>query len=197
MKNKKVLLLCFCLFFILGSVFIVLLKDKYLAALDTKSVIHDTKSIQLDTFINLINTNNVIFDYNNNEFQKKNLLSISNELNSKNTVIFHFWASWCEPCINEIPDLIHFLNLNSHLISSNELKIVFISQDYEYESLKKFIVSFPNIDSPSYIRIWDKNSVVSKEFGIDRLPATIIFNKQQINKKFFGVVDWKNLKLDN
>lgn len=113
--------------------------------------------------------------------------------------VFHFWASWCEPCLNEIPDFIRFVQTTKSQklsgVSLTENQFFLISLDYDLESLQKFTKIFPEILSTQFIQIWDKDSVLSKEYVVDKLPITIIVYPD--GKVIFhdGVVNWKNFRL--
>lgn len=114
-------------------------------------------------------------------------------------LILHFWASWCDPCINEIPELISYLKRHSKEIKAGTLQIVLVSVDYELGAIEKFLKSFPDLNAPAYLQLWDPEGYLQKSFNIDRLPATIIVHKNPIDGKsklverYMAVVDWKRM----
>ncbi len=107
-------------------------------------------------------------------------------LDSK-AVYIHFWASWCGPCLNEIPELIAYAKRNK-----NTAQFILVSLDTSREDLNKFLKSFPELNDEIFVRIWDKDSVIAKKINVDRLPMTLILPAQNSTIKIFrSVVDWK------
>lgn len=88
-------------------------------------------------------------------------------------VVVNFWASWCIPCLHEMPSLIAV----SNKFSKKELSVVAINTDEE-DQLKKIAkikkqLSFPD----SFIIIPDKKFKIADEFKFSAIPVTIIFKK--------------------
>lgn len=98
--------------------------------------------------------------------------------------VINFWATWCAPCIKELP---YFEKINSDYKSEN-VEVLLVSLDFPhlYESkLKPFIlkeklnskvVALDDVDSNSWIPKVD-------ETWSGALPATIIYKNGQ--RKFF------------
>lgn len=110
-------------------------------------------------------------------------------------ITIHFWASWCAPCVNEVPELIDFAKRVSQK-SSKGLKTVFIavSLDEALEDLAKFLKSFPEFNKDPFVRVWDKSKDFSKLVNADRLPMTVILNKNISEPRIVrGVVEWKSI----
>ena len=104
-------------------------------------------------------------------------------------VYVHLWASWCAPCLNEIPELIAFAKKNK-----DRVHFVLVSLDDSKEDLVKFLKSFPEMNDPLLSRVWDKDKKMSKFFDADRLPMTIVLDNPNSKLKFVrSVIDWKNL----
>jgi len=116
---------------------------------------------------------------------------VQNSIKSGKKVILHFWASWCSPCIMEIPELVEFAKNPEN---QKKFDIVVLSLDYTIEDLQKFIKSFPELNSKLFIQQWDKFSYVSKVFNVDKLPSTVVIGPDLKVQKTDGVVDWKRVQ---
>ncbi|MEK6627647.1 MAG: TlpA disulfide reductase family protein [Bdellovibrionota bacterium] len=93
-------------------------------------------------------------------------------------VIIHLWASWCGPCVGEVPELIEFSNKNP------KIKFIIISLDETQEGISKFLISFPHFDSEKYIKIWDDTKSLSKFFNVDRLPMSVVIRPNKLEPQF-------------
>ena len=73
--------------------------------------------------------------------------AIDNLLRNKSdtTLVINFWATWCKPCIQELP---YFEELNARY-SSSKVRVVLVSMDFkrELESRVKSFISKNNIRS--------------------------------------------------
>ncbi len=108
-----------------------------------------------------------------------------------NVIILNFWATWCAPCIKEIPDLIE---LNNRFDGKIDLYFVSVDQNVK-KVVPKFLKknNFKNLDI-----INDEKLEISKRFNVKVMPTTIIINKDfQQKYKVSGYVDWKNDKFLN
>ncbi len=117
------------------------------------------------------------------------------KIEAADIVTIHFWASWCAPCVNEVPELIDFVKRVTTKNSQN-LKTVFVtvSLDETPEDLNKFLKSFPEFNKDPFIRVWDKDKSFSKLVNADRLPMTVILNKNIPEPRVVrGVVEWKSI----
>lgn len=111
-------------------------------------------------------------------------------LQGNQAIVLHFWASWCAPCIVEVPELVSFSKKNKDVV------YVIVSVDEDRKDILKFLKSFPEFDSKKYIKIWDGPSRLSTYFDVDRLPMSIIVRENQTDLQYIrSAVDWKNFKL--
>ena len=94
-----------------------------------------------------------------------------------------FFASWCPPCIQEIPDLIALQNT----FKSEEFSVVAFSVDEgDLAPVEKLIVKF-GINYPVLLA----DPVVTRSFGgVTGIPVTFLVNRQgEIVKKYLGYVN--------
>lgn len=102
------------------------------------------------------------------------------------TVILNFWASWCSPCIEEIPSLI---KLVTHF--NGDVFLLAISADYSLEDITTFKKSFPGIDQENIVIAWDKDRSLMKKFNIFKLPESFILAPNKtLAKKVSGTINW-------
>ena len=103
------------------------------------------------------------------------------------TYVVNFWATWCAPCIKELP---YFERLNSEY--HQEVSVVLVSLDFpkNYESnLQPFIKEKELQSKVLVLNDPDSNSWIPKvdESWSGAIPATLIFNKykRQFYEKTF------------
>ena len=108
-----------------------------------------------------------------------NLRNISN-----NYLIINFWATWCPPCIKEIPDLLEIQEK-----FEEKVKLIFISVDSSPEKvIPNFIKKnkFKNFDVYT-----DQKFLASKNLNIKIMPTTIIVNKELFEiARITGYAKW-------
>ncbi len=101
-------------------------------------------------------------------------------------LIVNFWASWCAPCVDEIPSLTKLRDL-----FKDQLFVVAVSSDQSREDIVAFRKSFPAFGEPNIWIVWDETKGLIKKFGIAKLPESVIFGKDgKAIKKIVGSIDW-------
>ena len=58
-------------------------------------------------------------------------------------VILNFWASWCEPCVDEFPSMMRLIE-RFH----GDIILIAISADYTLEDMKSFLKAFKVVSPP-------------------------------------------------
>ena len=108
----------------------------------------------------------------------------------KEWLLVNFWATWCAPCKEEIPDLNILSNENK------KIRLIGIAID-EIEAVKKFITKIPiNYDSLIFNDI--KGVEISKSLGNTRgvLPFTVLINPNgKIINTIYGKTNIKELRI--
>ncbi len=109
-------------------------------------------------------------------------------------LIVHFWASWCGPCVVELPSLMKEANKMKGAVA-----LVLVSVDDDRAAMTGFLDRLKSqdntgFDNPSLYVVWDKDKAISLDrFGTMSVPETVFINaKRQMADKLAGSVDWDN-----
>lgn len=109
--------------------------------------------------------------------------------------VVNFWATWCAPCVRELP---HFEELQKEYVSQ-DVEVLLISLDFpnQYESkLKPFIQKHKLQCEVIALNDTDMNTWLPKvnEDWSGAIPATIIYtkNKRQFYEQSFTYETLKN-----
>ena len=92
-------------------------------------------------------------------------------------VVLNVWATWCEPCREEFPDLVRL----GHEYAGRGVRLVLVSGDFDSEkpAVTKFLAD-QGVDFASYIKSGDDmpfiNGLNPKWTGA--LPATFVYDGQ-------------------
>lgn len=101
-------------------------------------------------------------------------------------VIVNFWASWCAPCIEELPSLIKLVEKYQ-----GRIRLVAVSGDTEKKDIEIFLKSFPGLINPNVDLIWDQDHKIMKTFGVERLPESFVAKANlKLAKKIVGTINW-------
>jgi len=100
--------------------------------------------------------------------------------NDDKTYVLNFWATWCKPCIAEMP---HFERINSEQ-KDNNIKVILVNLDMPNMWKSRLEPYVENNDIQSEVIILDDPKQnewipkVSEEWG-GGIPATLIYNKDK------------------
>lgn len=197
MKAKLLIVFVLIAAVVTGGVFYI--KNHYAYSTTTAEKIEDTQ-VTIDQTMGLISENREKFQTYEGKVISDQRLPLLLDTSKTDKLILHFWASWCDPCINEIPELLTYLKSHSEEIKTGSMRVVLVSVDYDLPAIEKFLKSFPDLNSPAYLQVWDPEGYLQKSFNIDRLPSTIIVHKNPIDDKgklverYMAVVNWKQMR---
>lgn len=103
-------------------------------------------------------------------------------------VLVNFWATWCPPCIEEMPSM----DSLQKTLDQEKFSIIAISVDDSWDSVDTFIKS-SDLDLNIYS---DFEGKVAKLYGTHKVPETYILNKEGIVvRKILGEIDWTSPKV--
>lgn len=113
-------------------------------------------------------------------FQLEELIRQKNDT----TYVINFFASWCAPCIQELPELQAFAREHA----SEKVRLVYVSLDFEEdaeEALLPLLRKF-EITQPVWLLAETGNRWITR---IDKqwsgsIPATLVFNGNQKKRQF-------------
>jgi cytochrome c biogenesis protein CcmG, thiol:disulfide interchange protein DsbE len=103
-------------------------------------------------------------------------------------VVLNLWATWCAPCVQELPSL---LALQRQM---PDLAIIAVSRDEDPDAYQHFLVQH-HVD---LFTLRDPSLKVDKLYGTVQIPETYIIDRQGIlRRKFVDAQDWTNPAIDS
>ncbi len=98
-------------------------------------------------------------------------------------VVLNFWATWCPPCVEEMPSLVQ---LQSKL-GGKGVKVLAVSVDVDENAYKKFLKDH----GVNLLSVRDPNQRANTLYGTFKFPETYIIDRDgKVRRKFIGPVDW-------
>ena len=112
------------------------------------------------------------FDFQQNNENNEDILTFS-LYKSPKPVFINFWATWCGPCVGELPDLQKLFNKYNKTID-----FIFINCGANKEELYDFLKK-NNYNLPLG---FDEKNELAYSFNVKAIPMTILVNKDKIIK---------------
>jgi thiol-disulfide isomerase/thioredoxin len=95
--------------------------------------------------------------------------------------LVHFWATWCPPCIEEVPAL---ERLSRDLSGRGDFAVLMIAVSDEPGKVAAFLG--PAADMVLFDPKWE----VANRYGTRQLPETYLVVRGRVLEKFVGSTDW-------
>lgn len=103
-------------------------------------------------------------------------------------VLLHFWATWCPPCITEIPAL---TRLADDFRDKPGFQVMMIAVDDDIEKVRPFV------GNRAFSVLYDPEWNIAHRYGTRKLPETyLVVNGKVLNDyKYIGATDWDDPKI--
>jgi len=122
------------------------------------------------------------------EFTLKDLAGDSVKLEQLrgNYILLNFWATWCPPCVKEMPSM---ERLQQHF-KDKSMQVIAVSLDKEPEAVVAEFVARLKLTFPVLL---DPEGIVSGPYGASALPSTFIVNPEgRVIAAAKGERDWSS-----
>ncbi len=135
------------------------------------------------------NLKNLVIHKDPKKLEKINFKNINNEIINLNKfknslIIINFWATWCAPCIEEMPSL-NRLQANS-IFNNLQILPINVGRD-NVEKSKNF---FKELKINNLEIYFDKDVELANKFLLRGLPTTVFINKK--GEEFARIIGFVN-----
>ncbi len=99
-------------------------------------------------------------------------------------VMVHFWATWCPPCVEELPALERLY----HAYAGKDLEVLTISVD---EGGASDVAQFMRKNEFALPVLLNPDQSVARAYGTFKFPETYLVDREGIvRRKIIGAADW-------
>lgn len=100
-------------------------------------------------------------------------------------VVLNFWATWCPPCVEELPSL---MNLQERMRTRGVI-VLGVSIDVDGDAYHRFL----RVHNINFLTVRDPQQKVAAMYGTTGWPETYIIDRRgMLQRKFVGPVDWNS-----
>ena len=98
-------------------------------------------------------------------------------------VVLNFWATWCVPCIEEVPSLVALQR------RMPQITVVAISSDEDQAAYRQFLT----VNHVDFVTVRDPSYRIPHLYGTVKIPETYVIDKRGIlRRKFVSAQEWTN-----
>ena len=98
-------------------------------------------------------------------------------------VVLNFWATWCTPCIEEMPSLVRM----QQEMKPKGVTVLAVSVDVDEDNYRRFVRDH----SVNLLTVRDADQKSNELYGTFKFPETYIIDRNGVmRRKFIGAVDW-------
>jgi thiol-disulfide isomerase/thioredoxin len=100
-------------------------------------------------------------------------------------LVVNFWATWCAPCIREMPSL----NRLAKALEGTGVELLTISEDRKAAKVVPEFLKTKGLDNLKFHH--DPKGLLSRKFGIVGLPSTVLINAEGVYMgRVMGTLEW-------
>ena len=98
-------------------------------------------------------------------------------------VVLNFWATWCPPCVEEIPSLVQM----QQRMAARGVTVLAVSVDVDESAYHRFLKNH----GVELLTVRDPGQKSNNLYGTIKFPESYIIDRNGVvRRKFFGPVDW-------
>jgi len=98
-------------------------------------------------------------------------------------VVLNFWATWCPPCIEEMPSLVQM----QQRMKAKGVTVLAVSVDADEKQYRRFLRDH----NVSLLSVRDADQKSNELYGTFKFPETYVIDRNGVvRRKFIGAVDW-------
>jgi cytochrome c biogenesis protein CcmG, thiol:disulfide interchange protein DsbE len=98
-------------------------------------------------------------------------------------VVLNFWATWCPPCIEEMPSLVEM----QQKMKDKGVTVLAVSVDADQDAYRQFLRDH----NVNLLSVRDPEQKANELYGTFKFPETYIIDRNGVvRRKFIGPVDW-------
>ena len=100
-------------------------------------------------------------------------------------VVLNFWATWCPPCVEELPSMMTMQDRTR----GKGVVVLGVSIDVDGDAYHRFL----KLRDVNFLTVRDPEQKVATIYGTTGWPETYIIDRQGVlRRKFVGAVDWNS-----
>ena len=97
-------------------------------------------------------------------------------------VFLNFWATWCPPCVDEVPSLEEL----ARRLDGTDLRMLAVSVDDDWDKVRRFFAKGSDIGV-----LLDVSHDIPKKFGTEKYPETFLIDAAgRVRYYFINKRDW-------
>lgn len=98
-------------------------------------------------------------------------------------VVLNFWATWCPPCVEEMPSLVEV----QRRMRAKGVTVLAVSVDVDEKAYHSFLKDH-HVD---LITVRDSSQKNANSYGTFKFPETYVIDRNgRMRRKFLGAIDW-------